>query len=201
MLTSDVQEVIDKFTNEDKVFSAYDVTKEVNKNGPVARHYKIKSLVHGIFQAGEMNGDNYNRELITLDVGNDDADAFVYYPNSKTAYDHPLAKSQTVTAVDNGDGVPTLDLDDLDDDTDDEDEDDDSEIVATVTVTNENRIQIPRKVLKGLYTNDSSYHISCGGKLYVKSAEADGRIRITDTSYLPKTRVNIAIQHNTVIVN
>lgn len=218
-LTSDVKEVVDKFTSNGDVFSAYDITKEVNKNGPVARHHKIKALVHGFHQAGELGNNEYSRELITLDLGNDDAEAWVYYPHAtKTAYDHPLAKSQTVAVVDDGSGVPVLDLDGLgtDDTTPDADNTgdddvcggctgcdttDDVDVLATVKVTGEHRIQIPKKVLRKLTISNSGYDISCNGEFYVKQANADGRVRITEPDYPAEQTLNLTIKNNTVHIS
>jgi len=184
-IISDVVKVVDDFTAVGKVFSAYDVTKEVNKNEPVAPHYKIKALVHGIFGAGEMGhqSQRYDRDLITLDTGTDDVDAWVYYGSSKTAYDHPLAKSQTVQGVDNGSGVPVLDLssigaDDDDDTTTDDDEDEDTDDVV-VTVTAENRIQIPKNILKQMSTDIiDEYIIYIDGRVDIRYVNTDGRIRV-----------------------
>ncbi len=195
-VTDSIEEVINGFVAEDKVFTAFDVTKVVNKDGQVAKHYQIKSTVHSLYMCGRLGNNMYSRELVTLDLGNDDADAFVYFPHSKTAYDHPLAKSQTVQAVNDGSSVPVLDLDSVGVDVD---ADDDS---VTVIVTDEHRIQIPREVLSQITVGASrTYDISCNGGISCRKAESDGRVRITEASFPAGARLNVKVENNTIHIS
>jgi len=192
----DVKEVVDSFTSAGDVFSAYDVTKKVNSPDPVARHFVIKGIVHSLYLNGELNAALYSRELITLDVGNDDAEAWVYFPSNKTAYDHPLAKSQSASITDNGSGVPVLDLGDG---TTDPATTDDS---ITVEVTEAHRIQIPKKILnKVTVTSTNEYNVEYDGKTHFCKANADGRVRITDSGTPSGAKLNVSVQNNQVHIS
>lgn len=193
-VTDAVMLVIDGFVADDKVFSAFDVTKIVNKDSKVAKHYQIKGIVHSLYMVGDLGNNRYSRELVTLDLGHDDADAFVYYPHSKTAYDHPLAKGQAIQAVDNGDGVPILDLNSVGKVADDD--------AVTVVVTDENRIQIPREILGQITLGMSrAYEISCNGNLTCRKAESDGRVRITEKAFPAGAKLNVSVKTNTIHVS
>ena len=201
-VTLEVAQSVAAMTSKGEVFTAYDVTKKVNENGPVARHYNIKGVVHSMYQAGDM-GDvstGYRREMVTLDLGNDDADAWVYYPSDKTAYDHPLAKKQTVQAIDDGTGVPVLDLDSIGIEDEDEDDEDDSVIVS---VTEEHRIQIPKKVLSKIdVTKTSTYDIlDINGDLHCRFPEKDGRVRITDRTLPTGSKIKVKVDSNIIYIS
>jgi len=169
--TSTVLNTVQAFTEEGKVFTAYDVTKKVNEDGQIARHYMIKNLVHSLFVTDDMGDANkgYDRQLVTLNLGDDDMNAFVYFPNDKTAYDHPLAKKTT---------VPVLDLDSAKDDT--EDDDDDEILQVKVKVTKEKRINIPQSILDKVVPIKDIYkvYIDCYGWGTV-TKNKDGRARIS----------------------
>ena len=210
-----VEKAVIELVSVSEVFSAFDVTKKVRdeQGGHVARHAVIRSNVHNMFDMSEMP-NSYDRELITLEVGDEDVNAFVYFTDSKSAYDHPLAKSQSVAVAVDDSGVPTLDLDGLDsDDTDDTDycngdcancEDDLPDavgVVATVKVTGKHRIQIPKKVLRNLTVNNGAYNIDVNGSFVVRKAEADGRVRITEPSFPAESTLNLSIKNNTVHIS
>ena len=177
---STVEEVIDQFVSEDGVFSAFDVTKKIRESGD-ARHYNVKKIVHDLYLSGQLGNNTYSRELVQFDLGHDDADVWVYFPHTKSAYDHPLAKKQTVQV-----GINT---------------DDDSDGV-TVSVAAEHRIQIPRKVLKQVtVTSTDEYKISCNGITVFRKAEADGRVRITESDYVLGTRLDVTVNGNTIEIS
>ena len=178
---STVEEVIDQFVSEDKVFSAFDVTKAIRDNGD-ARHYNVKKIVHDLYLNGLLGNNTYDRQVIVLDCGNDDHDVWVYFPYSKSAYDHPLARKQTVQV-----GIDT------DDDTDG----------VTVTVTDEHRIQIPQKVLKQVQPDQlsGSYDLSFNGNVILRKAESDGRVRITDTSTPAGAELSVVVNGNTIEIS
>lgn len=170
-----------------EVFSAFDITKAVraDKQGHFASHDKMKSCVHRMFGQGHMPVE-YDKTLIGLDTGGSgDIQAFVYHPDTASAYDHPLAKKQTVqvTIPDTGnDSIPAPQFDDTDS-TDDADDSDDADDGTTITVktTVENRIEIPKNILaqmairqdgKGKYAIRAS-----NGQLRFRSPR-DGRVRV-----------------------
>lgn len=174
-----VVDVVNQFVSEDKVFSAYDVTKEIRKSGD-ARHYDVKGKVHGLYMSGQLGNNLYSRELIVLDLGDDDADVFVYFPHSKSAYDHPLAKKDTVQV--------TVDNDDTDG--------------VQVIVTDEHRIQIPQEVLKQVTPDTTqAYDLACNGNTILKKAESDGRVRITEASFPAGAKLNITVDGNTIQIS
>lgn len=175
-----VEEVIALFVSEDRVFSAFDVTKEIRKSG-IVRHYDVKGIVHGLYMAGQLGNNLYSRELVVFDLGTDDADVFVYFPHTKSAYDHPLAKKDTVqVAVDS-------------------DDDDDG---VTIIVTDEHRIQIPQDVLKQVTPDQATgYDLSCNGNTISRKAEADGRVRITETSFPAGAKLSVTVDGNTIRIS
>ncbi len=176
-----VRDVIGQFVSEDKVFSAFDITEEIRKSGD-ARHYDVKSIVHNLYLNGQLGNNTYNRQVIVLDCGDDDYDVWVYFPFTKSAYDHPLAKKQTIQ-------VPV----DTDEDTDE----------VTVTVTDEHRIQIPQKVLKQVTPDQitKAYDVACNGNVILRKPESDGRVRITEATFPVGARLNVTTKGNTIEIS
>jgi hypothetical protein len=193
--TKSVTGIMSDFMVKGESFTAFDVTKELRADGQDARHYKVKSDVHRVFLNGGMSPFGYTRTLVTLDLGNDDADAFVYHDQTVDPYNYPLAKKQTV-------GVPVADGDNTDAG---DDEDAEPDVVATVKVVTENRVQIPKKVLQKLDTSKQvlkSYDISCNGRdYYGRFPESDGRVRITAADIPVGTKLNLKIENNTVHIS
>ena len=74
-----VKEVIADKISRDVMFTAFDITKELRKNGNKVRHGNIRSIVHDLFRNGEING--YTRTII--DINGDRP--FVYHPISSDA--------------------------------------------------------------------------------------------------------------------
>lgn len=176
-----VEDVVSQLTSDDEVFSAFDVTKKIRESGD-ARHYNVKGIVHDLYLSGQLGDNMYSREVIVLDCGNDDHDVWVYFPHSKSAYDHPLAKKDTVQ-------VPV-------------DTDDDESDGVTVTVAAEHRIQIPQKVLRQVsVTSTDEYSISCNGNTVLRKAESDGRVRITEASLSLGTRLDVTVDGNTIQIS
>lgn len=69
-----VREIIaDKIRN-DIMFTAFDITKELRKNGHKVRHSNIRNIVHGLFYNGDITG--YTRTIIEVNGER----PFVYHP-------------------------------------------------------------------------------------------------------------------------
>ena len=153
-----VKEVLQTMTQDSEVFTAFDVTKKAR--GVVTdnvRHGEVRDIVNNEFQTGQMQ--NYNRELCVLNLSND-PQALVYYPDGKSATDHPLVDDAT------------------DDDTDSDNTDsviDDDTLVATA----EGRVNIPKKLLDKIAPVGGSYDIVFSGTVYAKAPNKDGRVRLT----------------------
>jgi hypothetical protein len=71
-----VKEVISDKISNDIMFTAFDITKELRKNGHKVRHGNIRSIVHDLFRNGEING--YTRTIIDINGER----PFVYHPVS-----------------------------------------------------------------------------------------------------------------------
>jgi len=74
-----VKEVISDKISKDIMFTAFDITKELRKNGNKVRHGNIRSIVHDLFRNGEING--YTRTIIDINGER----PFVYHPISSDA--------------------------------------------------------------------------------------------------------------------
>ena len=74
-----VKEVIEDKISHDVMFTAFDITKELRKNGNKVRHGNIRSIVHNLFRNGEING--YTRTIIDINGER----PFVYHPISSDA--------------------------------------------------------------------------------------------------------------------
>lgn len=74
-----VKEIIaDKISN-DIMFTAFDITKELRKNGHKVRHSNIRNIVHGLFYNGDITG--YTRTITEVNGER----PFVYHPISSDA--------------------------------------------------------------------------------------------------------------------
>lgn len=75
------------------MFTAYDVSKEVQQRGVRAGHYKggLRDITHQIFASGEMAG--YSKTLVDLGNG---LQAFVYHPDNTDPF---LYKSKHLDGV------------------------------------------------------------------------------------------------------
>jgi len=173
-ITDAVRDAVTEKTGQEEVFSAFDITKAVraSEGGHFATHDVLKAKVHAMFAQGLMPF-SYGKTLIGLDAGGQTVQAFVYHPDNKTAYDHPLAAKQTVqvTVPDDGldDSIPAPVFDtDSSTDSDDADDADDSNSGIVVTTTAENRIEIPGAVL-------AQVSVRADGKFVIRAS--NGKIR------------------------
>jgi len=152
-----ILEVLETMTQDEEVFTAFDVTKKVR--GVIAdnvRHREVRDIVNNEFQTGQMQ--NYNRDLCVLNFPNA-PQALVYYPDGKSASDHPLVDVTDDTDMDNTDSII----------------DDDNILVATA----EGRVNIPKKLLDKIAPVGGSYDIVFSGTVYAKAPNKDGRVRLT----------------------
>ena len=162
LVASSIVEVLEQMVTDRKVFTTYDVTKEVRSNiSDTVMHNDVRSIVMNEFQIGQMQG--YNRELCTLNLSNSPV-ALVYFPSEKAAIDHPFVDE--IDNIDNGstgDGI-------TDDIVLDNDE---------YKITKEGRIQIPQKLLSQINPQmHGSYDIYIGGNLKCATKDANGGIRV-----------------------
>ena len=185
LVASSIVEVLEQMITDRKVFTAFDVTKEVRQAiSDTVLHKDVRQIINNEFQTREMQ--DYSRELHTLNIANQisgsNPSALVYFPDGKCAADHPLV-----------DEVST-----------EEDEEDDNTIVDgddIVKITDDGRINIPKKMLNQISPTGGSYDFMINGDLHCRSRNADGRIRLTTngtslTTY--KCRVTVDTAKNLI---
>jgi hypothetical protein len=127
MDTQIVETTVATLITQRKPFSAFDITKAVRALGQRARHDDVKNVVHGIFRTGRMQ--DFLQTLVQY-PGAPTA-AFLYHPQEVNPND-----PATLTAIVNGQPVPTTPVADGDDDDDEEDDaGDDDDAGATPTAT------------------------------------------------------------------
>ena len=155
MVANEILEVLGEFISDKKVFTAFDVTTETRKRtSDNVRHFEVRNIIGNEFMTNQMVG--YNRELCTLDAGVK-PQALVYYPDSKQASDHPLVED---IVVDDGDNT-------------------DSSDPNIIKVTTEGRFNIPKKILDKVDAIGGSYDFMVNGNLICRSANKDGRVRLS----------------------
>lgn len=160
-----VKTVIDECVNNGEVFTAYDITYTArSKTSENISHAKVKSFV---WEYITQNHICYNRDLMILST-NGNPTAFVYYPITKSANDHPLVQKDSNTDSDDNSDDSNTDSDDSDDN--------------IFELTNEKRVNIPKKILNEAGNNDSySLVIKYPNSSVFGTAKKnqDGRVRIT----------------------
>ena len=72
-----IKDLIASRVHRNEMFTAYDVSKEVQQRGIRARHLNLRDVTHKLYADGDMDG--YSRTLIDLGNG---LQAFVYHPTS-----------------------------------------------------------------------------------------------------------------------
>jgi hypothetical protein len=186
-------EVLDEKVQNGEVFTAFDITSAArSKTDDNIRHSDVRHIVGNEFSTQQMG--NYDRELRTLDLSSS-PQAFVYFPDTKTAEDHPLVSAALVTPNPTNLGVshgtstfptptPTVFLDD-----------------DEVKTTAEGRVQIPRKLVAQVTPNGGTYDILIGGTLKCANKDARGDLRIGLKQLGindPKVRVTVDSVNNTI---
>jgi len=202
--------VVNDYTTGLEVFSAFDITKEVRtrEGGHVATHDRIKSFVHQAFRGMEMP-TSYRQTLITLATTAGDFQAFVYHPDCASAYDHPLAKKQTVQVTipdgldDSGDTVPAPDFGSDDGDVDDSEPSPSTDSVVVEVTVSEQRINIPKKILNKVpVPSTGKYRFNGdGGKTIFRSPNEDGRIRIAASFLGSKSKYSVTVDSDNRSIN
>lgn len=194
------------------VFTAYDVTKDARDlTKDNVSHRDVRNIVHNEFMTGQFPSE-YNQEPIELSVPNNPV-AIVYFPDGKSAFDHPLAlnpnsapapiptKTTTVPAsmgVSQGTSTfPTTKTK-----KGGSVKDGDGYICE---LTSENRLNVPKSLLTQLHIdwqNGGTYDIIFSGKLICKAANDDGRVRIakSELGTGDKYRVSVDTTNNTIVV-
>jgi len=145
-----------------EVFTAFDITKEVrNSSADKVPHRDVRNIIINELATGGM--PNYDRELCTLDKISSSPEAFVYFPDGKSAQDH-----KDVSSTDN---------------TDNTDSDPDDEDVVDLgndeyPTTKEGRVQIPRKLLAQVNCSCGSYDVLICGTPKSAIQDARGDVRV-----------------------
>jgi hypothetical protein len=180
-VASSIIETLDRMRADEEVFTAYDVTKETRQSvDDNVRHNDVRSIVEQEFQTGGLVG--YSRELRTLDLPSA-PQANVYFPYGKSAEDHSLVAEDW----DGADGP---------DDADDTDDGDD-----TITATAEGRINIPKKLLDQITPVNGAYDLSFGGTLFPRTANKDGRVRVSLSDLgISSNKVKITVDNDVLQV-
>ncbi len=166
--------------NNQEVFTAFDVTKAIrkeiedrNESDKVA-HGDTRNIVTNEFVTGEMSG--YNRELRTLNVPGD-PEAFVYYPDGKSADDHEKVGSIAIFSTPVN---PPADNDS--------------------NMTKGSRLEIPQTVLAQVSVVGGSYDICINGtNIYVKP-DKTGRVRLSKTSCGGIGKFEITVDNNVITI-
>ncbi len=190
-----------RIANQD-VFTAYDVTTDA-RDGTTdnVRHRDVRDIVANEFAVDQFP-DDYNREAIELDVPGNPY-AMVYFPDGKTAQDHPKAAQQIAQpqvappvapippyvsqaqassttkqggAVKDGDGF-------------------------ICSVTSKGVINIPHSIVSKVTPNGGSYDLQVGGSLICKRPDGDGRLRISSSKLGGGSQFRLEVStHNTITI-
>lgn len=169
-----IVEVLSEKMNNNEIFTAFDVTKEVrSRTSETVLHRDVRRILSNYLSIG------YNKELCVLNVSGN-PQAFVYYPDSKSFNDYPLV------------------LKDDEEDNDETDEDNEEDIVS---INIDGRVNVPKKVLKSINPVGGSYDILVNGSLISKKPNSDGRVRFsTKDSGITTSKVKIIVDSNKNVI-
>ncbi len=195
LVAQGIVEILEQKILDGEVFTAFDVTLAVRNaekqkpNPETILHDDVRNIVNNEFVTSQIAG--YDRELCTLDLSNS-PQAFVYFPDTKSATDHQLVDSVPVSqpmsqpmsqpAI----AASTVDLD-----------------VDEVKTTKEGRVQIPRDLTSQVTPNGGSIDVLINGTLKCVSFDARGAIRICLHQFGikdSKVKVTVDTTNNTIIV-
>jgi len=175
-----ILDVIEDFKNDEKVFTAFDVTVEARTRTPdKISHRDTRRILNGEF--GQMVAEGWDRELLPLNVKGNPS-AFVYSADGHLADEHSLVTATT--------------------DEDDEDEDvEDGEIVCTLTA--KKRLNIPKNLLSQLDLSSGSVDVQFNNDTIYGKVENDGRVRLSLKQFnVSKDSVKVSVLDNkTLVVN
>ena len=79
-----IESIVLEWTDKEKMFTAFDVTKEAKSQGIQENHHALKTVVHKMFLNNEM--PDYTRQLIEID--GDSAKPFLYFPVNSNPDDY-----------------------------------------------------------------------------------------------------------------
>lgn len=162
LVANTIVEVLDEKIQNGEVFTAFDITSAARgKTNDKVGHNDVRNIVQNEFITQQMQG--YDRELCALTISGN-PQAFVYFPDTKQASDHPLVSINSTPDTTDTDDDDTDSAVDLDDD--------------EYETTKEGRVQIPRKLLSQISANGGSYDILISGTLKCASKDARGSVRV-----------------------
>jgi hypothetical protein len=87
--------IIKEFVDSNRLFTAFDITKEIRKRGVIVRHSDLKKIVHQTYINNGM--PNYDRTNISID--NISGTPFLYHPVGIDPNDYFLINNLTGTVV------------------------------------------------------------------------------------------------------
>lgn len=185
-----IVEVLEQKLLDKEVFTAYEVT-QASRALTTERvdHADVKDIVNNEFKTQQMG--TVARMLCSLNDGRG-SEAFVYYPNGKSASDHPLVGSVAVSNV-------SVNLDDSTD-SDSTDNTDNTDSIDS-NITAEGRINIPKSLLSSVTPTGGSYDISFNGSLHCRVPNKDGRVRISINAIgFVGNKAKFSIDKNTIVI-
>jgi hypothetical protein len=203
LVANTIVELLEQKVLNGEVFTAFDVTSAARATtDDNVRHNDVRNIVNNEFITSQMAG--YERELCTLDLSGS-PQAFVYFPDTKSASDHPLVSADSVDLTD-----------DSDDDTDSHDSfaripttsdtSTDNDVVLgddEVKTTKEGRVQIPRNLTSQVTPNGGTIDVLVNGTLKCASKDARGDVRICLKQFGisdSKVKVTVDTTNNTINV-
>lgn len=77
-LEATVRKVVDSFVNQSNLFTALDVSNEVKKTNPLARHKEVRDIVRAIYSDMQVSGYGRTPIQVTLADGSQ-VDALLYH--------------------------------------------------------------------------------------------------------------------------
>ena len=184
------------------VFTAFDVTKDArDRTRETVPHAEVRNIVYQEFSTGQFP-DNYNQDLVVLVINNKPI-ATVYFPDGKSALDHPLALQPPVatsttipiaTSISNqvvaAPKAPKMGGRSKDGDG------------YICDVTADGRVNIPQDLCSKVKLSGGSYDVKFNGTFLYKKPHKDGRVRICKTELRDgsKYRVSVDTQANTIVI-
>ncbi len=198
------QEILDALQSRldnGSVFTAFDVTGDVRDKNPgdKIKHRDVRRIVHEEYQTGQFP-DNYNRQDgVELDVPQSPL-VIVYYPDGKTALDHPKALQSTApqtatvappsvsraaTSTSSNKGGCVKDGNGF-----------------ICSETSKGVINFPDAIVKAVTPSGGTYDIIIGGDTVYKAPDGQGRLRISSSKLGGGDRFKLTVDtsNNTIVV-
>lgn len=133
-----INDVVEEFISEQKMFTAYDVTlkvREIVGKGVSVRHNEIKNDIHGVMST-HLGGD-WNRELVQVVSGKEPA--FVYHYFMDDPHQYPSQKNPSSSSSNSSSSL-----------NDDDDDDSDNSLCVGREQKDRSRLLIPASFMKYL---------------------------------------------------